>query len=141
MSKPPIVTAAGEVRICHHAIDRYIERVKPAYTPQHAHWELVQLLPQAVRVDGPLGWGSLTEEEHERDCYLVLADSIAFPVFGGVVITTVSRGQFTKARAERDQRRRERRATQMRQRHENDARMRRERKAKGVSKPRLDEAA
>jgi len=41
----PILTLAGEVYISGHAIGRYIERVKPAYTSQHAHWELARLTP------------------------------------------------------------------------------------------------
>lgn len=94
--KRPILTSAGEVIPTRHALERYVERVKPAYTVAHAHYELAQLLPQADRLAAMPGWAEHRSQDnaevYETDAFLVLCDSILFPVFDGYVMTTLVRG-------------------------------------------------
>ena len=85
MSKP-VRTPAGLVTVSGHAIDRYVERVKPAYTPKHAHWELARILPQAEVLQEMPEWANNKagdkHQHYETDCFLLLCDSLLFPVFG-----------------------------------------------------------
>lgn len=94
----PILTQAGFVTVSGHAIDRYVERVKPAYTPKHAHWELARLLPQAEFTDQAPVWAEPTTysrtERYDNDGFLVLCDSLAFPVSSGIVMTTMTKGSM-----------------------------------------------
>ena len=88
----PVPTPAGEVIVSTHAVARYVERVKPAFTHAHALYELARLLPQA-EITEIAPWREWNPEE-ETDFWLVLCDSIAFPVRDGVVRTCVPRGNF-----------------------------------------------
>lgn len=94
----PILTQAGEVVVTKHALGRYIERVKPAYTLKHAHYELAQLLPQADCFDVMPEWAEHRNhdnaEVYETDAFLVLCDSIIFPIFDGFAMTTLVRGSM-----------------------------------------------
>ena len=143
MSKP-VHTDAGPVTVSRHAIERYIERVKPAFSYGHALYELARLLPQAEVHRGVPCWLGENPAE-DTDFYLVLCDSVAFPVRGSLATTCIARGTFGPVqRAVRSQhnkwRRRHVRAQEQKQRSQG-ARRQRKRDQKRTRFTDLGEAA
>lgn len=145
--KKPIPTAAGHVVCTSHAIYRYIERVKPACTYAHAHWELAQLLPQAEAIKALPEWASCYGEDgearYETDVFLHLCGSILFPVFDGHVMTTLARGTYgpVKRRAKSDARKRRHSRHRQQKISERSGVQRRQRKAERDRRIDLGEAA
>lgn len=79
--------AGGRLRVTSHAVERYIERVKPHFTYEQAVEELERVLPFAD-MTRDLPWTGISNGE--QDCWAAL-DGIAFPVVRGVLTTCVSR--------------------------------------------------
>lgn len=138
-----VLTQGGEVEISRHAIRRYIERVRPACSFVQAHTELRHLLPQADYVEAMPAWASFhPESDQTADGFLVLCDSIVFPVIDGCVPTALARGTFPptvrEARSgERKRRRQRNRATRI---SRNSGVVRRQRKA-GKPRPHFGQEA
>jgi hypothetical protein len=78
------------LRATHHAIMRYIERVKPALEPKAARVELETLLA-ALESSPPVWWTSARPSD--STAFAEICDGIAVAVEGkGVVTTVVVRG-------------------------------------------------
>lgn len=97
----PVETVAGPLWVSKHAVDRYVERVKPALTPKHAHWEMARVLSHAEVVNDLPEWCGSRPEEVPTDFYLVLCGSICFPVHEGWIKTTLTRGSLPPLTRER----------------------------------------
>ena len=83
----------GAVWFTTHAIERYVERLRPALTKAAARRELVRLCEVAeITADRP-GWLGLGEA---TDAYLLIGEDVALPVMRGhtgwVAITCMTRG-------------------------------------------------
>lgn len=80
------------IRVSDHAIDRYIERVKPCLEPEQAKAEILRLFDEVVGFrDTPPDWhdpGKVPPFER----YAMVGDGIAFGMKGLVVVTTLARG-------------------------------------------------
>ena len=80
------------VEISHHAVERFRERVRPTLSVEQAEDELARLLAEYGEwVDGPPDWHF---EHPHADGWLMLGDSIVFPVAGGLVITCICRAGY-----------------------------------------------
>lgn len=66
-----------EIHVKHHAVERYIERVKPGFKYKQALREIERLIPQMVHKD-VVDWHK--SGRVPRGGYLVLCDTIAFPL-------------------------------------------------------------
>lgn len=79
-----------QVILTRHAVERYIERVKPMLDYEQALDELARLLKMA-------DWGAPapTWAQTRRDAtgWVVIADSIAFPVVTNRLMTCLTRGE------------------------------------------------
>lgn len=99
-----------------HAVERYIERVKPHLSDAEAREELKRLLPLAeVDRHGP-PWCS---DPGRADSFALLSDGIVFPLLHGRVMSCLTRSEvgaelrIVKAKERREQReRRNRKGTQ-----------------------------
>jgi hypothetical protein len=100
--------AAVKLRLTSHAVDRYLERVKPALTPAAARQELLALLRGAVVTDQRPGWAKPSLE----DCsYVEISDGIAACVQSGSVTTVLVRaGLAPEHRQRRKEAKRKKRA-------------------------------
>ena len=117
---------AAELRITLHALERYIERVRPGFTRREAHKDLKALLAVAA----PSGRPEWCRGDIPTDTWLVVADSIAFPIHGGAVVTVMTRGGLTDSeRAARNvHKSRKRKRHRFAKVREKSSRLRRERK-------------
>lgn len=110
----------GSVWFTTHAIERYVERVRPALTKAAARCELVRLCEVAeVALERPawLGLGEAT------DAFLLLGDDVVLPLVRGhtgwVAITCMTRGCISPAeRMARNNRNRARRYARSHKRRE-----------------------
>lgn len=76
-----------------HAIERYIERVKPALNERAAEKELSILVDAAGEAGPKPTWLYLPPEVTQAaDLYLTLSDGIAAPVAGALVLSVITRG-------------------------------------------------
>jgi hypothetical protein len=83
----------GAVWFTTHAIERYVERLRPALTKKAARRELVALCEVAEVVTERPAWLGLGEA---TDGYLLLGDDVVLPVMRGktgwVAMTCMTRG-------------------------------------------------
>lgn len=70
-----------------HAVERYIERVKPALGEEHAKREITALALMGRPADQPPAWARNLAHYHDQR-YLIVTDDIVFPVKSGRVLTT-----------------------------------------------------
>jgi hypothetical protein len=93
-------------RVTNHAVERYIERVKPALEFEAAMHEIRALTPSAEFSESRPAWAAATNEP-DSEGYLVVCDSFAFPVVNGHLTTCLTRcGMSQEARAGITQRKR-----------------------------------
>lgn len=76
-------------RFTHHAIDRYVERVRPGLDRETAEKELNQFLANGVFVisDDPPNWKNLA---YEGSWWLLLGDDVAFPCQHDIALTCIT---------------------------------------------------
>lgn len=96
-----------------HAVERYVDRVKPALGFAEAEAELVRLVSMAEVVVDPPGWVLDPSDDSVADGYVVLAGTICLPVRGFTVLTVITPGcmsdEFRAARREHKRAQRARR--------------------------------
>lgn len=93
------------VRLRAHAVDRYIERVKPALDRPAAVEDLARLVQACARIDGAPGWmrgGDLSRLVSEFAQWLWIGDDVALPLLpsddgGFLAVTCVARGHISES--------------------------------------------
>lgn len=104
-----VIVGGRKLFIIEHAVERYQERVKPALDRPQALAELRQLLPSATLTSSRPSW-VISGAPRPRPEWVVLTDSIVFPVMRGALVTCLTRGEVgTEMRLEHRRERRERR--------------------------------
>lgn len=90
------------VTVAPHALERYIERVRPAMTPRQAAKDLRRLVAATGRVlDRPPAW-AVRQRHGDITGWVALGEDIVFPVIGGCCIPTcLTRGGLSPAAVER----------------------------------------
>ena len=90
--------------VTRHAVDRYVERVKPALGDEQARRELEALLELAVRCGRPSWWEG---PRRSGDVYVLLAPGVVGAVKGLLLTTVVAEPvrQGGRRRAGRQRRR------------------------------------
>lgn len=97
------------IDVTKHAIERYIERVKPACEPKFARVELMALVRVSELQSEPPPW----VQDHRGDrSYMVPTDGVALVVVGRKVTTVLTRGGHDEAKTvqRRIEKRKKRRA-------------------------------
>lgn len=85
--------AVVNLQVTSHAVQRYMERVKPALGFDTAKGELDALVAMAGEPHGKPDWHFLPEYTSEAaEHYFTLSDGIAAAVKGGAVVTVLTRG-------------------------------------------------
>lgn len=73
-----------------HAVDRYIERVKPMLSVAQAREELRRMLPMATIDRAGPDWCS---DPGHADSFVLLSDGIVFPLYRGRLISCLTRAE------------------------------------------------
>ncbi len=76
-----------------HAVERYIERVKPCLDRDRAWAELKALAPLGEIVTQRPAWAGTGDA---ADGFLCLCDCVCFPVINGLAVTCLVRGSLPK---------------------------------------------
>lgn len=93
------------LHLCRHAVERYQERVRPALGLAQVLSELDRVLRHATVTRERPEWATGSNAATE---WVVLTDSICFPVVGADLVTCLTRGEFgSKVRVVRQEDRRE----------------------------------
>lgn len=116
------------LHVTRHCTERYIERVEPDLSPHEALLKVLRLVRECAEiVEARPDW---IANDHGADFYLVVTDSIVFPVEKGNIITCLTRAGVGEG--VREHRRIKRRGKRQRSRRqkliERASRTRRERK-------------
>lgn len=80
-----------------HAVERYVERVRPTLDLESARGDLIRLLNSGAAVieyERPAWCGG--DDEPPADWFLLVADSFACPVRNGCAITVMARGTVSE---------------------------------------------
>jgi hypothetical protein len=96
-----------------HAIERYVERVKPAVDDRHARMEIEALARTVEAVDQPPSWAISTRPD-DGGRWLHVTEDISFICQGDRVVSVLTRDSMSderreKRRIEKRKRRRQRR--------------------------------
>ena len=96
------------IHVSDHAVERYVDRVKPCLTPEQAREEMTRLLEHVCGFsDQPPVWHT---SEEPFEVYAIVTDGIAFGIKHGIAVTCITRGGVgEEVREYRNQRRRNRR--------------------------------
>lgn len=85
-----MIVATMTFGVTDHAVNRYIERLRPALSFGAAKYELIGLIPQAqVATEGP-DWDQT--RVHDADAYLMLGDDVALVVKRKTIVTVLTKG-------------------------------------------------
>lgn len=84
------------IRVTDHAIERYVDRVKPCLTIDQAREEVRRLFETVVGFSkAPPYWHAQGRERTPFELYAMVGDGIAFGIKDGLAITCLTRGGYS----------------------------------------------